>query len=157
MKSEVIKIVSGACIVVALFSCNSENDSAAHRENGFTPAATREDSLNHDIMEGHDVAMARMSKLDDYLAKTKHALDSVEALPNEKLDILFRDDLISIQRSLDSARLSMNAWMDGFKPDSAEQNKEVHLKYLESEREKVMKMKNMVLSSLQRADSMFRK
>ena len=64
---------------------------------------------------------------------------------------------MDIQEDLNYAEYGMNTWMEAFNPDSAKENMEARIKYLASEKDKVDKVKESILSSLQRADSLFKK
>lgn len=64
---------------------------------------------------------------------------------------------MDIQEDLNYAEYSMNTWMEEFNSDSAKDNPELRLEYLKTEQDKVEKVKNNILSSIQRADSIFKK
>ncbi|HEU4609452.1 MAG TPA: viral A-type inclusion protein, partial [Chitinophagaceae bacterium] len=92
-----------------------------------------------------------------YLDKTKTALDSLQKLPIEKVDVLYRQDLLDLQEKLSNAKNAMNNWMDGFKIDSAKGNTALREQYLENEKEKINKVKDDIMKGLQKADSIFNK
>ena len=127
---------------------NAKMDSAIFPKN-------KEDSLFHEVMEGHDIGMARMSKITKYLTQIQKALDSINKLPAAKIDEHYQQTLIDLQEDLNYAEYGMNTWMEEFKIDSAKENKEKRIQYLESEKIKVLKVKEAILGSLQRADSIF--
>lgn len=157
MKNNAVRLLVAFFLMVGAIACHGGEEQEG-RKNGFSDELkTHEDSLFHDIMEGHDVAMVRMNVISNYLEKTKKALDSLQKLPIEKVDVLYQQDLIDLQEDLNYAQYSMNTWMDEFKVDSNKNDKALREQYLEKEKEKVIKMKEAVLSSLQRADSLFNK
>ena len=140
-------------LVIIIAACGEETTS---RKDGFTPVLnTREDSLFHEVMEGHDIGMARMSKITKYLNQIQKALDSITKLPAAKIDENYQQTLIDLQEDLNYAEYGMNTWMEEFKIDSAKENSEKRIQYLESEKLKVVKVKEAILESLQRADSIF--
>jgi hypothetical protein len=147
-------------IMSLLAQACQENQSheAGTRKNGFsTELKSKEDSLYHDVMEGHDIGMARIGKLKKYLGQVKQSLDSLQKLPAKKIDAHYRQALIDLQEDLNYADYSMNTWMVEFKADSGTGNPDLRLQYLQHEKEKVTKVKENILGSLQRADSLFKK
>jgi hypothetical protein len=149
-------------IVLGLFAMACNNDASGgkttDRKDGFTPVLkTKEDSLYHDVMQGHDAGMARVGKLRRHINETQRLLDSLNQLPAKKINITFRQSLIGLQTALNNANNEMNAWMDGFKVDSASNNTELRIKYLQGEKEKVTIVKEHILSALQQADSLLKK
>jgi hypothetical protein len=150
------------CAAIYTMACNSAapGDTAAERKNGFTPQLkTKEDSLYHDVMEGHDAGMAKLGKLRGNIDKVQHLLDSIKALPPKRPERVARynDTLELLHKKLTDANNEMMAWMDHFKVDSAADNKDVRIQYLQSEKEKVTLVKEHILSSLQLADSVLKK
>jgi hypothetical protein len=147
-----------AIVSLSLFSMAC-NDQPAHvestdRKNGFTPVLkTKEDSLLHEVMQGHDAGMAKVGKLRKNIQETQRLLDSLNKVPANKVNAAYKKSLIDLQTALNNANNEMNGWMDGFKHDSAVDNKELRIKYLETEKEKVTVMKEHIFSALQQADS----
>jgi hypothetical protein len=141
---------------VAMISCGDEPKS--DRKNAFSETPrTKEDSLYKDVMDAHDVAMAKTGKLRRYLADIQARLDSLNKLPSAKLDKNYQQFLIDLQEDLNYADYGMNTWMEEFKMDSASGNKDLRIQYLQSEKEKVTKVKDNILNGLRRADSLFKK
>jgi hypothetical protein len=108
-------------------------------------------------MEGHDAGMARMGKISKYLARVQNSLDSMNKLPAAKVDIKYKQSLIDLQEKLKYAEYGMNTWMEGFRVDSAKDDKEKRIQYLEEEKVKIQKVKETILEILGRADSVFAK
>ena len=128
------------------------------RKDGFTETLqTKEDSLFKEIMEGHDYGMARMGKISKYRSQLKKKLDSINLLQIPKIDLQYHKSLIELQKKLDDAEYAMNVWMEEFKIDSAKENKDARLKYLEEEKHKVQLVKEAILRSLQSADSILKR
>jgi hypothetical protein len=128
------------------------------RKDGFTKELkTKEDSLYHDVMEGHDIGMAKIGQLRKFLGQIQHLLDSMQKLPAKNIDEKYQQSLIDLQEDLNYADYSMNTWMEEFKADSGTGNTDLRVKYLQHEKEKVTKVKESILGSLQRADSLLKK
>lgn len=117
----------------------------------------QEDSLYHAVMEGHDVGMAKMGKLKRGLSQVQQKLDSIAKLPAAKIDTVYRNTLLSVQAALSDAEGHMNHWMENFKLDSAKDNPDLRVKYLQGEKATVTVVRDKILSSIQRADSILAK
>ena len=151
-----------ALVSISLFAmaCNNEASSndAADRKNGFPPVPkTAEDSLFHDVMQGHDAGMAKTSKLRKNINETQRLLDSLNKVPTQKVNAGYKTSLTGLQTALKNANDEMMGWMDAFKPDSANNNKEMRLKYLQGEKEKVTVVKEHIFSALEQADTLLKK
>ena len=144
--------------LAGLASCKNAPKKEQERTDGFNPVLkTREDSLFHDVMEGHDMGMARMGKISRYLSQVQKTLDSLNKLPASKVDTKYQQFLIDLQKELNYADYGMNNWMEEFKVDSAKGEKEKRIQYLEEEKVKIQKVKESIIGSLKRADSLFGK
>lgn len=138
-------------------ACTDGTQDSTDRKDGFTPVLkTKEDSLYYDVVQGHDVGMAKMEVLGKYTARAQSLLDSLAALPKQA-DTAYRAQLLGLQQELQAARQGMNEWMKSFTPDSASGNEALRIRYLESEKAKVTRVRDQILSSLQKADSLFKK
>jgi hypothetical protein len=127
---------------------------AGERQNGYSKnPKTKSDSLFEEVMEGHDVGMSNLGKLSGYIKTIHQAIDSTKKSKAKDPDRL--PALESISADLNQADYSMNRWMEEFKIDSAETNEPVRIAYLESERDKVNKIKDRILNSIKRADSLY--
>lgn len=142
--------------VLCLFACKNTS-SEPDRKDGYTVVLkTKEDSLYHQVMQGHDVGMAKIGALRKHLRQIQHELDSMNKLPARKIDKTYRDALIGLQEDLNYADYSMNTWMTEFKADSAREDKDKRLSYLESEKIKVEKVRENILTGMERADSLLK-
>lgn len=151
-----------AFISLGLFAMACNNDASQNettdRKDGFTPVLkNKEDSLYHDVMQGHDAGMAKVRKLRGNIEETKHRLDSLGKVPAKQVNAAYRQSLIDLQASLKKADTEMDNWMSGFKVDSASNNTELRIKYLQGEKEKVTAVKEHIFSALQQADSLLKK
>ncbi len=145
-------------IVVYLTACKNAPSEQTERTDGFTPVLkTKEDSLYHEVMQGHDIGMAKMSKLRKHITRVQHELDSLKKLPPKKIDNKYQQALLDLQEELTYADHAMFTWMEEFKVDSARADNNKRLVYLESEKLKVEKVRDNILTSLQRADSLLMK
>jgi hypothetical protein len=107
-------------------------------------------------MQGHDAGMAKVGKLRKNINETQRLLDSLDKLPAKNINTSYKQSLADLKRALNNANDEMNTWMDGFKVDSATNNTELRIKYLQEEKEKVTVVKEHILSSLQQADSLLK-
>lgn len=153
MSRFIIAFVSLGLLAIACNNGDSQ-EGATGRKSGFEPAKTREDSLFHDVMQGHDAGMAKVGKLRKNINETTRLLDSLNKLPAGKVNDAYKQSLTDLQTSLTKANNEMDSWMTSFKLDSASDNKELRIKYLQSEKEKVTAVKEHIFSALQQADSL---
>lgn len=152
MKIRIILFIAIACLLTAACKDNKP------RTDGFSDKPlTQEDSLNKEVMDGHDTAMAKMIRVRRYMVQIKKEQDSLAKLPAEQRDVLYLQQLEELEKDLSTAEQDMNNWMDAYNIDSAKDNKELRIKYLESEKEKVNALKKRVLESVLKADSLLQK
>jgi len=140
-------------------ACNdASHDEHVEHKNGYAPVLkTREDTLFHEVMKGHDAGMAVLGKLRGKIKETTSQLDSLNKLSAKKVDATYKQALTSIHTDLTNADTEMDNWMQKFKLDSVADNKELRIKYLEGERDKVSAVKEHIFSALERADSLLKK
>jgi len=133
-----------------LFVSACNNQSGEQEEKSFA------DSLFDNVIAGHDVAMPKMMKLERLQRQAKEAIDSIEQLPSAKRRMLadYKAQLDSALKALDYADFAMTTWMQEFKYDSLKNDAQMRIKYLQSELDKVNKMKDAVLGSIGKADSL---
>jgi len=137
--------------VILVISCNDSD-----KGHSGTASRTRTDSLLNDVMDGHNFGMAKMGRLTRGEQTTKRLLDSLAKLPAKARQAAepLKIGLDSLQKQLSYAEFAMNKWMDEFNVDSAVDNPKDRINYLEDEKMKVTKVKEAILSSLQKADSL---
>ncbi len=149
----VLSIFSVAVLVV---SCNTEGETKK-----VADEQTIADSLWHSIDEGHIDGMKRMGRLNRTQNETRRLLDSLEKLPAKAKQTAseYKANLDSLLKKLDYADFAMNKWMSEFQfevekiyPDIKER-----IQYLTQENEKVTKMKDAILQSLSKADSIYKR
>ena len=86
-------------------------------------------------------------------------IDSINKLPAKELwaNNFYVMDLENVSKSLAEADSLMQKWMNEFNLDSFNTNAEQRVKYLSDEKNKIDKVKEAVLASLQKADSLLKK
>ena len=150
-----------AAAALAMAACNGgstdghENHAEARTDGFSDKAATAEDSLYNLVIAGHDEAMAKMGKIRGFRATAESRLDSLKKAAGKDKESLVAA-YKQVQAQLDTAYQGMNAWMEGFNPDSAKEDAAKRKEYLQSELDKVNKVKEAIFSSLSRADSTFK-
>jgi hypothetical protein len=90
--------------------------------------------------------------------KVQEVLDSISKLPSKAKAATepYKVKMEEVLQDLKSARAGMEKWMDEFNMDSAVNNMEQRIKYLTDEKLRVSKVKEDILSSLQKADSLIK-
>jgi DNA repair ATPase RecN len=142
---------------VIINACNNPNNkNAGTLSNEKNSSQTPADSLMKDVMDGHDAGMAKMGKLSFMQNQVQHIIDSIKNLPAKTKTALapYKIKLDEVLKDLKSARAGMEKWMDEFNMDSAVNNMEQRIKYLRDEKWKVSEVKENILTSLQKADSL---
>ena len=136
--------------------CNNSRTST-DKDDKTTRSAS--DSLMHEVLKQHDIGMAKMSKISDAKNRVQDDLDSISKLSTDlqKKSLQYRMQMDSMFNRLTFADRGMEAWMNEFNMDSLKDNEKEQLKYLESEREKISKVNEVMISSLQKADSLLKK
>jgi hypothetical protein len=144
-------------IAISFVSCNDSKTSHSGHEQNKEPK-TQTDSLMKEVMDGHDIGMAKMGKLTRAEQTTRRLLDSIEKLPAKARQAAkpLKIRLDSLQKDLSYAESAMNKWMEEFNMDSAVNNVQERIDYLGSEKLKVSKVKEAIVSSLQKADSILK-
>lgn len=157
MKKEIGQFILAVISSVALMvSCSSPGDKPMDRKDGYTPVLeTREDTLFHEVMDGHDVAMAKMGKISRYAKRSRVILDSLRQLPNEQQDPLVIKTYEDMLQRLVVAENAMFQWMGEFKADTLKTDNDKRISYLESEKQKVNTMSRLVLETVSAGDSLF--
>ncbi|HUM65796.1 MAG TPA: hypothetical protein PLV32_08130, partial [Chitinophagaceae bacterium] len=150
MKRISIVVLTGLALV--LISCGGDGSKQK------SPEAKLADSLYKDVMNGHDVGMAKMGRLTRAEQTTRRLLDSIKNLPAKAQQSAepLRIKLDSLQKDLSYAEFAMNKWMEEFNIDSALNQLDQRIEYLKSEKIKVSKVKESILNGLEKADSVLR-
>jgi hypothetical protein len=137
----------------AITACNN----SAETKND-TVTKTKADSLLDEVDDGHAVAMGKMGKLNRTQQEVSRLIDSIGKLPSKAREAAapFKAKLENLLEELKTADVNMNQWMESFNMDSAVNNTEERIRYLTTEKIKVDKVKDALLNSLQKADSVLK-
>jgi uncharacterized membrane-anchored protein len=148
-----MKLLQLASFLFFLTACNNSGNSDTQT------VKTHADSLMDEVLEGHNSGMAKMDRLNEAKKAIQHVLDSISNLSTalQKSSAQYKMQLDSAFNRLTFADFAMNKWMNEFNMDSFKNNKEEQAKYLESEKIKISKVNNAMISSLRKADSVIKK
>lgn len=93
------------------------------------------------------------------MKESKTAIDSIDKLPAaaQKQNAPLKALLDAAHKDLAQADNAMNEWMNGFKYDSLKDNEAARVQYLQNEKTKINAVKDLVLNSLSKADSLLPK
>ena len=155
------KIILPLLFVSLLTACNNtgkEDHSSQSTGDKKGTIKSPVDSLFDEVKAGHDEVMPKMGKVRGAQARAKVMLDSLAKLPAKAQDaaVDLKKKLETLVNDLNYADFAMDKWMTEFNMDSAVNNLEMRLKYLESEKGKVTKVKEAILGGLAKADSLFK-
>jgi hypothetical protein len=131
-----------------LTACNNKDK----KVNGSQEVSkTLVDSLENEVMDGHNAGMAKYGKLTAMQNEAQRLLDSIAKLPAKAQEAMtpLKTKLDGLVEDLKSAKSDMDKWMDGYNMDQ-------RIKYLTEEKLKVSKVKEAILNSLQKADSVLK-
>ncbi|WP_346237471.1 viral A-type inclusion protein [Niabella insulamsoli] len=133
-----------------LFSCKNDASGDGGSEKPLS------DSLLQLVLDGHDVAMPKMMKLSRLQKEAQAEMDSLKGLPGaaHTARIAALDSTI---KKLSFADVSMNEWMEGFRYDSLKNDETARVAYLKMQLESVNQMKDIVLATIEEADSVLAK
>jgi hypothetical protein len=142
-------------VILFAIACNNSTDA----KEGDAIVRNRADSLVDEIDDGHNVGMARMASLTRAQQEVKRLLDSIGKLPAKAKQQIapYTARLSSLLDSLNEADSSMSKWMREYRWNEAFKSVEEKIKYLEPEKEKVERVKQSILNSIQSADSLLQR
>lgn len=132
--------------VFALISCGKSGHD--HHDHATSEAA-EEDSMGvlfDEVMKVHDEAMLKMDEIVKLQRELKDKIASAPELVEEKKKEI--EDKIS---QLDSARRGMMDWMHEFHPETDSLDEQAYREYMESEMEKVKKVREDIFDAIARA------
>ncbi len=109
-------------------------------------------------MHGHDVGMAKDQALEKAVALAQKTIDSISKLPaTAKLAATgYKQQLDSLLKDLNYADFAMDKWMKEMNWDPSKIEINERIKYLTDEKLKVDKVKDAILGSLAKADSLLK-
>jgi len=143
-------------ITIAMTFLVGCNDSTSGKEPVVTSVT---DSLFHEVMEGHDAAMGKTNRISSLQKLVQREIDSLDKLPSKMKhgSETYKVRLDSLSVMLGGASADMDKWMQEFNMDSAKNDQELRAKYLESEKEKIFKVREKMTDALKMADSLLKK
>ena len=143
--------VLSAISIAFLISCNNSGKKV-------DPLQAKADSLESSVLEVHNVAMPKSMKIPKAQKEIQRLIDSIDKLPVKQKQTAssYKESLEALFKNLDDAHAAMEKWMTEFNLDSFKNNNEQHIKYLSEEKIKVDKVKDALLSSLQKVDSVLK-
>ncbi len=155
------KILLPLLAAALITACNNEAKEADHsaHDTAKKEALTPLDSLDMEVNNVHDEVMPKMGRVRGAGQRAQAALDSLAKLPAKAQAAAtgLKTALEQLINDLNTADYDMNKWMMEYKLDSAKDNPELRMKYLQAEKVKVEKVKNAILGGLARADSLLKK
>jgi len=139
--------------IILCLACNNSN----HKSD--TSIKTHTDSLMDEVMHAHNLGMAKMNKIGEAETQVQQAIDSIAKLPEalQRRSATYKIQLDSLLARLKYADYVMNNWMEQFNLDSEANNSERRIKYLESEKTKILNVNDTMLNSLKDAESLLTK
>ena len=140
-----------ALVITLVAACNSNNTETKADDKKVVA-----DSLWEEVMEGHDVGMAKMSKLEKAQNEANRLIDSISKLPANLKNAAepYKVKLDSLVKRLSYADFAMNKWMEEMNWEAKKMEVEARINYLKDEKLKVDKMKAAILNSLSEADTL---
>ena len=149
-----IFILPLAVMLALTLACNNTN-----KETKTDDKKAVADSLWEQVMEGHDVGMAKMSQLERAQNEAHRLIDSIGRLPANLKNAAepYKVKLDSLVKRLSYAVLAMNKWMEEMNWEAKKLEVEARINYLKDEKLKVDKMKSAILNSLSEADTLLKK
>ena len=145
-------------IIAISFLAACGNNGGHDHEQAEAPK-THADSLYQDIMDLHDAVMPKMGKVRGFRDQAQQLLDSIHKLPAkvQASTTAYQLQLERLSTELNNADVDMDNWMMQFNMDTLADQLDKRVEYLNSEKLKVLKVKEAVLSGFAKADSLPKK
>jgi hypothetical protein len=139
-------------LVLILFTsaCKEKSEERDHRHDAEAPDVVDESPnlvLYNEVMKIHDEVMPRLEDIYRKKESLKNQIANTPSMPEEKKKTI--DAAIA---KLDSASEGMMDWMHDFEPLPDSVGEEKAREYLESEMEKIKKVRSNILQALEEAD-----
>jgi len=147
---------------IGLAACNNAEKKPENAQGNLKAQA---DSLEDLVLKGHDMTMPKSMKIPDLQQGVKRIIDSVDKLPAKAKEAAspYKAQLQNLDKELQDAYTSMENWMEAFgqrmqelNSDSMKNHYEEKIKYYSEEKLKIDKIKDAVLGSVQKADSLLK-
>lgn len=149
-----ITLFSFVIACLSITACNNSKSDEAKVD----PLQAQADSLEKQVVEGHDIAMPKSMKIPKLQKEAQRLIDSISTLPAKAREASapLRAKLEELVNELNYADNAMNKWMAEINFDSAINNLDQRIKYFADEKVKVDKVKEAVLNSIAKADSLLK-
>lgn len=132
------------CLSFALINCGGKSGHDEHQDHAASDDSNG--ALYEEVMKLHDEGMGKMDEIYKLKEELKNKIASTPELVEEK-----RKEIEGKISSLDSASKGMMLWMRNFHPETDSLDEQGYHEYLESEMEKVKKVKDDILDAIARA------
>lgn len=149
-----VSLLSISFVCFTIIACNNSKSD----DKKIDPLQAQADSLEKEVVEGHDVAMPKSMKIPKLQKEAQRLIDSISILPAKARDASapLKAKLEELVNELNYADNAMNKWMAEINFDSALNNLDQRIKYFTDEKIKVNKVKEAVLNSIAKADSLLK-
>lgn len=150
-----IRFILPVLVFIAITACNNSEKTVENED----PKTALADSLQKVVLDEHDIAMPKSMKIPAIQKEIQSLIDSISKLPAKAQTATapYKSKLEDLNKELSDAYSSMDKWMTEFKLDSTFSNAEEKIKYMTEEKMKVGEVKEAVLNSIQKADSVLQK
>ena len=135
-----------AATLLMLFACGKTSEHAGHDMDNEGDSPNQ--ALYNQVMDIHDEIMPKMEDL--YQSK-KELLEKIASSPGMPADQ--KKDLENMIAALDSANNAMMDWMHNFNPRPDSTDQEAAREYLETEMERIKKVRDLTNETLEKAKS----
>ncbi|MCA4895433.1 MAG: hypothetical protein ING84_10555 [Cytophagales bacterium] len=139
-------------LIVTALACGKSDKHDNHHDHGSASGDNPNQALYDQVMDVHDELMPQMEDL--YKLK-KELQEKIAATPDMVAEK--KGELDQAIASLDSADMLMMDWMHKFRPLPDSVDHEKAREYLESEMEKVKKLKDLFNESIDKAKEIVKK
>ena len=153
----------GVLFITSIIACNGgdkKQEIQVIPANHDKKPKTLVDSLLKYIDDGHLTGMSKMSSLHKAKKEVQAVFDSIGKLPAgaQQKAAKFRASLNAVIKDIENADAGMEIWMPEYfeNTDTLADNVSERIKYLNTEKIKVDKIKDAILTSLQKADSLLK-
>ncbi|MEO6613070.1 MAG: viral A-type inclusion protein [Chitinophagaceae bacterium] len=138
-------------IALLVLACNNTDKKT-------DPLQAQVDSLEKQVEEGHNIAMPKSMKIPKLQKAVQQKIDSIVALPAKAQEAAapLKAKLQELVNELNYADNAMNKWMAEMNFDSSLDDLRQRVKYLTGEKLKVDKVREAVLTSIAKADSLLK-
>jgi len=133
-------------VFLGLIACGKTAEKEHDGHGDMAPSENPNQALYDQVMDVHDEVMPRMDEIERLKRELRDKIANTQDMAEDR-----KAQLEKVILTLDSANSAMMDWMHEFNPlpDSADQEKS--RAYLESEMERIKKVKDLMLESIDKA------